>query len=75
MNQIVVAVISGLCVAIPSIIATTSSNKRNNDLVIYRINELDKKVHEHNNLIERMYSVEKKVALLEDNMKEIKGAK
>ena len=75
MNQIVVAVISGLCVAVPSIITTISSNKRNNDLVIYRINELDKKVHEHNNLIERMYKAEKSIALLEDNMKEIKGAK
>ena len=75
MNQIVVAVVSGLCVAIPSIIATISANKRNNDLVIYRINELDKKVHEHNNLVERMYGIEKKVALLEDNMKEIKEAK
>lgn len=75
MNQVLVAVISGLCVAVPSIIATISANKRNNDLVIYRINELDKKVHEHNNLIERMYKAEKSIALLEDNMKEIKGAK
>lgn len=70
-TQIIIAIISGLCVAIPSVIATLSSNKRNNDLVIYRINELDKKVHEHNNLIERMYSLEKKVAILEDNMKDI----
>ena len=75
MNQILVAVISGLCVAIPSIVATISNNKRNNDLVIYRINELDKKVHEHNNLIERMYKAEKSIALLEDNVKEIKGVK
>lgn len=69
MNAILVAVISGLCVAIPSIIATISANKRNNDLVIYRINELDKKVHEHNNLIDRMYKVEKEVALLKDDIK------
>lgn len=75
MNQILVAVISGLCVAVPSIVATISSNKRSNDLVIYRINELDKKVHEHNNLIERMYKAEKSIALLEDNVKEIKGVK
>ena len=71
MQQIIIAIISGLCVAIPSVIATVSSNKRNNDLVIYRINELDKKVHEHNNLIDRMYGLEKKIAILEDNMKDI----
>ena len=69
MTEILIAVISGLCVAIPSIIATVSSNKRSNDLVLYRINELDKKVHEHNSLIDRMYRVEKDVAILKDDIK------
>ena len=69
MQEIIIAVISGLCVAIPSIIATLSSNKRSNDLVLYRINELDKKVHEHNSLIDRMYRVEKDVAILKDDLK------
>lgn len=69
MQEIIIAVISGLCVAIPSIIATISSNKKNNDLVLYRINELDKKVHEHNSLIDRMYKIESRVTLLEDDLK------
>lgn len=69
MTEIIVAVISGLCVAIPSIVATISSNKKNNDLVVFRINQLDKKVQEHNNLIDRMYKVESRVALLEDEIK------
>lgn len=66
MATVITAVISGLCVAVPSIIATVSANKRNNDLVLYRINELDQKVHEHNNLIDRMYRIENRVTLLED---------
>jgi biopolymer transport protein ExbB/TolQ len=70
MEQVLVAIVSGLCVAIPSIIATISSNKRNNDLVLYRINELDKKVHEHNNLIERMFNVEKRISVIEEKIKE-----
>ena len=69
MTEILVAVISGLCVAIPSIIATVSSNKKNNDLVLYRINELDKKVHEHNSLLDRMYKIESRINLLEYNLK------
>ena len=69
MNQIIIAVISGLCVAIPSIIATITTNKKNNDLVIYRIDELDKKVKEHNSLVERMFQAEKKIALLEEKIK------
>ena len=68
-SEIIIAIISGLCVAIPSIIATISANKRNNNLVIYRIDELDKKVHEHNNLIDRMYRVESRVTLLEEQKK------
>lgn len=70
METIITAVVSGLCVAIPSIIATISANKRNNDLVIYRINELDQKVHEHNNLIDRMYKIENRVTILEENKKD-----
>lgn len=74
-TTVITSLISGLCVAIPSIIATISTNKKNNDLVLYRIQELDNKVHEHNNLIDRMYKVENRVSLLEDNCKEIKSAK
>ncbi len=69
-SAIITALISGLCVAVPSIIATITTNKKNNDAVIYRINELDKKVHEHNNLIDRMYKVETRVTVLEDNAKD-----
>lgn len=68
-TAIITSLISGLCVAVPSIIATISSNKKNNELVLFRINELDDKVHEHNNLIDRMYKVENRVTLLEDNIK------
>ncbi|MCR5504499.1 MAG: hypothetical protein K6E94_02890 [Elusimicrobiaceae bacterium] len=69
MNEIIIAIISGLCVAIPSIIATVSSNKKNYDLVVFRIDELDKKVLKHNQLIDRMYEAEKRIALLEDDIK------
>ena len=75
MEQILTAVISGLCVAIPSIIATLSSNKKSNDLILYRINELEQRVSAHNSLIDRMYRVENRVTLLEDNYKEFKSAK
>lgn len=75
MQGILVAVISGLCVAVPSVIATISSNKRNNDLVIYRINELDEKVQKYNNLKDRMIVVEKDIAVIKNDVKEIKSAK
>lgn len=68
--QITVAIISGLCVAIPSLIATLASNISNKNIVVYRINQLEEKVHAHNNLIDRMYGAEKRIAILEDNIKE-----
>lgn len=71
MNEILVAIISGLCVAIPSVVATISTNKKNNDLVIYRIDELDKKVKEHNSLIDRMYRIEGDVKILQEKVNEI----
>lgn len=70
MEAVITAVISGLCVAVPSILTTITANKRNNDLVLFRINELDQKVHEHNNLIDRMYKVETRISILEGNKKD-----
>lgn len=69
-STIIVAIISGLCVAIPNIIATITSNKRNNDLITYRIKELEEHVNKHNNLIDRMYKIENRVTLLEESSKE-----
>ena len=75
MQGIWTAVISGLCVAVPSVLATISSNKRNNDLVLYRIEELDKRVSKHNNVVERMFKAEERISLLENEVGDIKGAR
>lgn len=75
--QIITAIISGLCVAIPSLVATILSNYNNSkkaeetkNLTIYRISQLEEKVDKHNTLIDRMYKIENRVTLLEDQMKE-----
>lgn len=61
MNEIIVAVVGGLCVAIPSVIATITSNKKTNVLMQYRIEVLDKKVEKHNNVVERMAVAENSI--------------
>lgn len=65
----ITAVISGLSVAVPSVIATVLSNRKSNALMVYRIDQLEEKVNKHNNLIERMYEVEKDIAIIKDEMK------
>lgn len=70
MVNIITAIISGVCVAIPTIIATVLANNKSQAVLEYRIKELDEKVHEHNNLIDRMYKIENRVTLLEEREKE-----
>ena len=72
MEVIITAVISGLCVAVPSIIATVSANRKDNAVVKYRIDDLTAKVNKHNNLIERMFKVEERISIIEEKLK--KGA-
>ena len=53
-EAVTVALVSGLCVAVPSVITTMFSNNKANTLMNYRIDELTKKVEKHNNVVERM---------------------
>lgn len=39
-------------------------------LISYRLTQLEKKVEKHNNLIDRMYKVEKDVAILQEEVDE-----
>lgn len=59
MNEsIIVAIIGGLCTAIPSLIATIAVNQKTMAVNEYRINSLEEKMDKHNNVIERVYKLE-----------------
>lgn len=62
---IVVAILS-LC---GTLTGTIGGIMASNKLTNYKIDELKEKVNKHNNLIDRMYKVENRVTLLEDEMK------
>lgn len=64
--DILIAVIGGLSVAVPSIIATVVSNKKTTALLEYKVDQLTEHVNKHNNLIDRMYKIENRVTLLEE---------
>ena len=66
MTVIIVAIITGLFTAIPTIIATLVSNKKNTAILEYKVELLTEHVNKHNNLIDRMYKVENRVTLLEE---------
>lgn len=56
-----VALISGLCTAIPSLIATIVMNNKNKVLWEYRLDKVEEKMDKHNSVIERTYILEEKV--------------
>lgn len=64
-EAIIVAAFSLAGTIIGSVAGILTSNK----LVVYRIEQLEKKVTAHNNLIERMYEQESKTEVLEEKVK------
>lgn len=60
-ESIIVAVITGLL----SLAGVYLANRKSAALMEYRLQELEKKVDKHNNLVERMYAVEERTQLQE----------
>lgn len=72
MEAIITAIIGGVCVAVPSIIATISSNKRSTALITYRVDQLEKKVEKHNSVAERTFRLEEDFKNIQEDIKELK---
>lgn len=64
--EIVIAIIS----SVGSLIGVIITVRNGNSKTLYRIDQLEKKQDEHNNLIRRMYDLESRVSLDE---KELEG--
>lgn len=64
-DTVLVAIIGLTGSGIGSLIGVIASSK----LTQYRIEQLEKKVDKHNNLVERMYNLEERVALNEEKIK------
>lgn len=62
-----------IIIAILGLIGTLSgsylASRKNTALIAYRLEQLEKRVQAHNNLVERMYSVEEKTQLQEEKIK------
>lgn len=72
MNEtILVAIISGLCVGVPSVIATWTSNSKHSALLDYKVEQLDKKVDGITKKVESHNDLERDVATLKEQVKEL----
>lgn len=68
-ETIIVAFLSLLGTLLGSLCGILAANKLTN----YRIEQLEKKVEKHNGVIERMYNLEKQLALDEEEIEHLKG--
>lgn len=66
MSDVVIVGVLSLC---GTLIGTIGGILASNKLTNYRIQQLEEKVNKHNNLIDRMYKVENRVSLIEDEIK------
>ena len=65
MESIIVAALA----LIGTLAGTYFSNRKGTALIAYRLEELEKRVQAHNNLVERMYQVEERTELQEEKIK------
>ena len=63
------AVFVALLSCVGTLTGTIYANKKANDLIVYRIAQLEDKVHKHNNLIERVYIIEADVKTIKEGGK------
>lgn len=68
-EAITVAIVTGVI----TLIGTISSNHMTHSKTMYRIDELEKKVEKHNNLVERMYIAEGEIKVLEEKQRDLDG--
>ena len=69
MKEIIIALISGLCVGVPTIISTIVINSKNSALIQYRLEQLENRVKEHNNFGLRMQKIEDDIKYIKERMK------
>lgn len=67
-------IITALIGIIPTIVVAVFSIVSNNQVIKVRIDELEKKVEKHNQLIDRMYKAEADIKLIQDELN-TKGGK
>ncbi len=69
METIISSCISAAVTLIVCLISNHSQSEKTRALMEYKIDELTKRVDEHNNVVKRMYALEEKVSVHEEQIK------
>ena len=68
-ETIIVALITGGLALLGTLGGSYLANRKSAALIAYRLEELERKVQAHNNLVERRYQVEERTELQEEKLK------
>ena len=63
------SIIVGVLALAGTLLGSIMSNNKTQALVTYRLQQLEEKVNKHNNLVERMYRMEEKQMVMEEQIK------
>jgi len=74
MSDAWVAAIAAIVVGVFSLIGNYMSNRKSQAVVLYRLEQLEKKQDKHNNLIERTFRLEGRMTEAEHEIRDLKGA-
>jgi hypothetical protein len=67
-NIVAIIITGGLSLA-GTLVGSYFSQRKTTALIAYRLEQLEEKVNKHNNLIERMYTLEKKCEVLDEKLR------
>ena len=72
MDSVWIGVLSAAVTGVLSLIGVYASNRKSAALMAYRLEQLEQKVDKHNQVIERMYSLEGRMTEAEHDIRDLK---
>lgn len=68
MNEMIVEIIIAILALIGSFGGVLVSNNKLQALIVYRLDELEKKQDKHNSVIERTYNIERRLDVIDEKL-------
>ena len=75
MSETWIAALSALLTGLLSLLGVYVANRKSSALMAYRIEQLEKKMDRHNQVLERTFVLEGQVAELQHDVRDLKGAR
>ena len=69
MSTGIATILGAIIGAVASIVVCVINNNKQNALMFYRLEQLEKKVEKHNNLVERTYRLEEQAAVFGEKIR------